>query len=109
MDDSRSDIRAEPRTDPAADALLKRRVEKQAANVVGDRAKGVEVHVVGRSITIQARGVKLFQRRAVRRDLERLPVISGYRSVVELDASPRPDRYRRVRHAERLRATPPAG
>lgn len=84
MDDSRSDIRAEPRTDPAADAMLKRRVEKQAVNAVGDRVRSVEVHVVGRSITIQARGVKIFQRRAVRRDLERLPGISGYRSVVEL-------------------------
>lgn len=84
MGGSDSAIRAEPRTDPAADALLKRRIERQAAAAVGDRARSVEVRVVGRSITIQARGVKLWQRRAVRRTLEGLPVLSGYRSVVEL-------------------------
>ncbi len=83
-DDSDSGIRAEPRTDPAADATLKRRIEKQAAGAVGDRVRSVEVHVVGRSITIQARGAKFLQRRAVRRSLEGLPGLSGYRSVVEL-------------------------
>jgi len=84
MNDSDSAIRAEPRSDPAADALLKRRIEKQANAAVGDKVRGVEVRVVGRSITIQARGVKFLQRRAVRRSLETLPGLSGYRSVVEL-------------------------
>lgn len=84
MNDTDSAIRAEPRSDPAADAALKRRIEKQATAAVGDRARAVDVRVVGRSVTIQARGVKFLQRRAVRRTLESLPGLSGYRSVVEL-------------------------
>jgi hypothetical protein len=84
MGGSGSEVRAEPRSDPAADAAIKRRVERQARDVVGDRAKGLDVKVVGRSITIQAHGVKLLQRRAVRRSLEAMPGLSGYRSNVEL-------------------------
>ncbi len=80
-----SDIRAEPRSDPAADAALKRRIEKQAATAVGDKVRGVDVRVVGRSITIQAHGSRLFQRRAVKKALEGLPGLSGYRAVVEVD------------------------
>jgi hypothetical protein len=83
-DDTDSAIRAEPRTDPAADAALKRRIEKQALAAVGDRVRGLDVSVVGRSITIRARGVKFLQRRNVRRALEGLPGLSGYRSVVEV-------------------------
>src|SRR5262249_3909198 len=46
MDDSDSAIRAEPRTDPAADAALKRRIEKQGLAAVGDRVRGLDVSVV---------------------------------------------------------------
>ncbi len=81
---SDSEIKAEPRSDPAADAAIKRRVERQAKDVVGDRVKAVDVKVVGRSITIQARGVKFLQKRTIRRSLESLPGLSGYRSVVEV-------------------------
>jgi len=81
---SESAIKAEPRSDPAADAAIKRRVEGQARRTVGDRARSIEVRVVERSITIQAHGVKFLQRRAVRKSLENLPGLSGYRSVVEV-------------------------
>jgi hypothetical protein len=84
MGGSDSEVRAEARSDPAADAAIKRRVERQAREVVGDRARGLDVKVVGRSITIQAHGVKLLQRRAVRRSLETMPGLSGYRSTVEI-------------------------
>jgi hypothetical protein len=80
-----SDIRAEPRSDPAADAALKRRIEKQAVAAVGDKVRSVDVRVVGRSITIQAHGSRLFQRRAVKKSLEGLPGLSGYRAVVEVE------------------------
>lgn len=83
--DDGSDIRAEPRSDPAADAALKRRIEKQAVAAVGEKVRGVDVRVVGRSITIQAHGSRLFQRRAVKKSLESLPGLSGYRAVVEVD------------------------
>ena len=82
--ESDSVIKAEPRSDPAADAAIKRRVERQARETVGDRARSIEVRVVGRSITIQAHGVKFLQRRTVRKSLEGLSGISGYKSVVEV-------------------------
>jgi hypothetical protein len=45
----------------------------------------VDVRVVGRSITIQAHGTRLFQRRAVKRALEGLPGLSGYRAAVDVE------------------------
>jgi hypothetical protein len=77
-------IKTEPRPDPAADAAIKRRIEKAARETVGDRARAIEVKVVGRSITIQATGVNFFQKRTVRRSLETMPGLSGYRSTVEV-------------------------
>ncbi len=85
MGDDASDIRAEARSDPAADAALKRRIEKQAAAAVGDKVRNIDVRVVGRSVTIQAHGSRLLQRRAVKRSLEGLPGLSGYRAVVEVE------------------------
>jgi hypothetical protein len=79
-----STIRAEPRSDPAADAILKRRIEKQAHDAVGDRVKELDVRVVGRSVTIQAHGTRFLQRRGVRKALESLPGLSGYRSTIEV-------------------------
>jgi hypothetical protein len=69
--------------DPAETAL-KRRIEKQLKEVVGDRARTIEVHVEGKSATIQARGVKLFQKRGVRKSIEAIPALSGLRSTIEV-------------------------
>jgi hypothetical protein len=81
----RSTITVEPRTDPAADAALKRRLERQVALALGDRARSVEVRVVGRDVTIHAGSVKFWQRRNVRRTLETLPGLKGYHATVEVD------------------------
>jgi hypothetical protein len=72
-------------TDPAAVAALKRRVEKTAREVVGTKVRTIDVSVKGRKITIRAHGARLLQRRAVRRTLEGLPTISGYRTQIEVD------------------------
>ena len=82
--DTSSTIKAEPRTDPAADAEIKRRIERQARAAVGDRVKSLDVRVIGRQVAIQARGVKFLQKRPVRRTLESLPGLSGYRSTVDV-------------------------
>jgi hypothetical protein len=63
---------------------LKRRIEKQAREVVGDRARSIEVRVVGKVAVVQARGVKLFQKRNVRKSLEGIPSLSGLRSSIEV-------------------------
>jgi hypothetical protein len=79
-----SAITVEPNTDPAAEAAIKRRIERQVHDALGDRAREVEVRVVGRDVTIRARGIKFWQRRSVRRTLESLPGLAGYRPTIEV-------------------------
>ena len=79
----RSSITVEPRSDPAADAAVKRRIEKQVQQAVGDRVRSVEIRVSGRSVVIRP-GCPLLARRGVRRSLETMPLPSGYRARVEM-------------------------
>ncbi len=76
---------AEPKADSAADSALRRRIESQARVAVGDRARSVEVRVLGKSAMIQARGVKFYQKRAVRKSLESLPAIAGVRTTIDVN------------------------
>jgi hypothetical protein len=80
----RSSITVEPRSDPAADAAVKRRIEKQVQQAVGDRVRSVEIRVSGRSVVIRAQAARFWQRRGVRRSLETMPLPSGYRARVEM-------------------------
>ena len=76
----------EPKADPAADAALKRKIERQARALIGDRARALEVRVSGKQVVVEARGVRLLQKRAVRRSLESMSSLTGLRSsVVVLD------------------------
>lgn len=77
-------VRVEPKRDPAADAELERTVERQATLAVGRNAKAVEVRVVGRTVYLRASGVRFLQRRGVRRSLESLPGLAGYRPIIDL-------------------------
>jgi hypothetical protein len=70
--------------DPAVDSALKKRIEKQAREAVGDRARLLEVRVAGKDVSIQARGVRFYQKRAVRKSLESIPALSGLRSSIEV-------------------------
>jgi hypothetical protein len=72
------------REDPAFDSALKRRIEKQALEAVGDRARSIEVRIVGKNATVQARGVKFYQKRGVRKSLEGIPSLSGMRATIEI-------------------------
>ncbi len=80
----RSSITVEPRSDPAAEAAIKRRIEKQVQQVVGDRARSVEIRVSGRTVLIRAQAARFWQRRNLRRSLETMPLPAGYRSKVEM-------------------------
>ncbi len=73
-----------PLPDFAADVALKKRIEKQARELVGDRARSIEVRVVGKTAVVQARGVKLFQKRNVRKSLESIPALTGLKAAVEV-------------------------
>jgi hypothetical protein len=77
-------IRVEPRTDPAADAALKRRIERQIREGLAGKLRMYEVGVVGREVVIRARPARFWQRRAIRRELEALPALNGTRARVEV-------------------------
>ncbi len=83
MRDSRS-ASAGSSLEAVGDATLKARIEKQAKTYVGDRARSIEVHVAQKTATVQARGVKFYQKRGVRKSLESLPALSGLRSTIEV-------------------------
>lgn len=72
------------KTDPATEAALKRKIERQARVAIGDRARAIEVRVVGQQVAIEARGVRFIQKRGVRKTLEGLPALSGLRSSVSV-------------------------
>ncbi len=80
----RSSISVEPRSDPAAEAAAKKRIEKQVQAAVGDRVRSVEIEVSGRTVMIRAQAARFWQRRAVRRSLETMTLPSGYRARVEM-------------------------
>ena len=75
----------EPKSDPAADAALKRRLERQIRDTLGDRVRSLEVLVVDRRVVIQARSSRFWQRRAVRKSIEGLPDLVGYRTTIHVD------------------------
>ncbi|MBX6315766.1 MAG: hypothetical protein IRY99_23050, partial [Isosphaeraceae bacterium] len=77
-------LAVEPRSDPAADAALKRRLEGQIRTAVGERVRSLDVRVVDRSVTIRARVDRFWQRRSVRRTLESLPGLAGYKTTIEV-------------------------
>ena len=57
--DPGSSISVEPRSDPAAEAAVKRRIEKQVEQTLGDRVRSVEVRVSGRTVVFRAQAVPL--------------------------------------------------
>ena len=77
-------VTVEPRTDPAADAAIKRRIERQIQESLGGRLRSAEVRVVGRQVLIRARPARFWQRRAVRSGLEALPGLNGYKVEIQL-------------------------
>jgi hypothetical protein len=73
------------RSEQEGDAAVKRGIEKQIRETLGDRVRAVEVRVSGRNVLIVAAATRFWQRRAVRRSLETLPILEGYRARIELD------------------------
>lgn len=79
-----SAITVEPRSDPAADAAVKRRIEKQIEQSLGSRVRTVEVRVTGRAVLVRAKASRFWQRRSIRQSLETIPLPAGYRVRVEM-------------------------
>lgn len=72
------------KVDNDAEGTLKRRIERQAREVIGDRARTIDVQVTGKSAVIRVRGVRLFQKRNVKRAVEGIPALAGLRSNVDV-------------------------
>jgi hypothetical protein len=77
--------KSENRTEPLTDAELKRKIEKQIRDTLGDRIRAVEVRVSGRNVLIVGHATRFWQKRMVRQSLDTLPALEGYRARVELD------------------------
>ncbi len=80
----RNEVKVERRSDPAADTALRRRIEHQIREQLGDKVSSTEVRVVGRNILIRAHATRFWQKRSVRRTLESLPGTSSYQTRVEM-------------------------
>ena len=76
---------AKDRSEPETDAVVKRRIEQQVESTLGDRVQSVEVRVSGRNVLIVARATRFWQKRGIRRALESLPALTGFRARIDLD------------------------
>jgi hypothetical protein len=89
---SREPVRNTPRattsreSDIVSDAELvaRRRIERQIRDTLGDRVSHFEVRITGRNAVIVAQPSRFWYRRSVRRSLETLPALEGYRARIEL-------------------------
>jgi hypothetical protein len=77
-------IRVQPRSDPAADAALKRRLESQIRSAMGNQLKALDVRVVDRTVYVRAAVARFWQKRSAKRTLESLPALAGYRTRIEV-------------------------
>jgi hypothetical protein len=82
---SRAKTKAKPKSEPETDAIVKRRIEQQIRATLGDKVESVEVRVSGRNVSVVARPTRFWQRRGVRRSLEALPALAGFRARIDLD------------------------
>jgi hypothetical protein len=81
---SRPDREPHDEADADVDAVAKRRIERQIRATLGDRVRSFEVRVTGRNALIVAQPSRFWLRRSVRRSLETLPALQGYRARIEL-------------------------
>jgi hypothetical protein len=83
-DASRPPSRGEAEKGAGADVAAKRRIERQIRETLGDRVRSLDVQITGRNVVIVAQPSRFWLRRSVRRSLETLPVLQGYRARIEL-------------------------
>jgi len=70
--------------DAATDVAAKRRIEKQIRDALGDKVRSVEVRVTGRNVLVVAKPNRFWQKRGIRRTLESLPGLDGYRARIDV-------------------------
>jgi hypothetical protein len=89
-DEAKGDLEAQGRpadgtkADPPSEVASKRRIETQVRDALGDRLRSVEVRVTGRNVLIVVKPSHFWHRRSIRRTLESLPVLDGYRVRIDV-------------------------
>ena len=81
---SRPKTKTKAKSEPETDAVVKRRIEQQIRATLGDKVQSVEVRVSGRNVLVVARATRFWQKRGVRRSLESLPALAGFRARIDL-------------------------
>ena len=81
---SRSPSRRDSESETDAELVAKRRIERQIRETLGDRVSHFDVRITGRNAVIIAQPSRFWFRRSVRRSLEALPALEGYRARIEL-------------------------
>jgi hypothetical protein len=76
------DSNAESDLDP--DIVARRRIERQIRATLGDKVRSFEVQVDGRNVVVTAQPSRFWLRRSVRRSLDTLPALQGYRARIEV-------------------------
>lgn len=71
-------------SDGISEVRLRQRIEKQIREVVGDRGRTIEVHLTGRTASVQVSGVRFYQKRAVRRSIEAIPALVGIQTSINI-------------------------
>ncbi len=71
-------------SDPTAPEFLKQKLEHMIIEREADRLNSVELLIVGPRVHIRAEAARPWQRLALRRGLERLPMPAGFHSTVEV-------------------------
>ena len=79
---NKRDAGPDPELDP--DTVARRRIERQVRAAVGDKVRSFDVSVTGRTVVIFAQPSRFWLRRSVRRSLETLPALQGYRARIEV-------------------------
>jgi hypothetical protein len=82
--DSKSKRDPGAESDPDPDLIARRRIERQIRATLGDKVRSVEVQVTGRNVVVIAQPSRFWLRRSVRRSLETLPALQGYRARIEI-------------------------
>ncbi len=75
---------ADAPADPTTDAAARKRIEREINDALGDRLRSLEVRVSGRNVLIVARASRFWQKRSLRRTLETLPGLAGYRARIDV-------------------------
>ena len=77
--------RGNARIEPETDAAVKQRIEREIRTSAGDKLQSVEVRVSGKNVLIAGKPLRFWQKRGLRRTLESLPSLKGYRARIDLD------------------------